>query len=103
MEAVAHQCKHDVGMGVLAEQLGLFLAKAGQVGAKKYRVQWCDFELEANRSVDGLGIQEMVRVNGLRCTVPRGHIVGHDGRSDGHRVQKGARAQAFVRVRGAST
>ena len=60
MEAVAHEGQHDVGVGTLAKQLGLLFSEAGQIGAKKDRMQGCNFEFEANRAVHRLGVHEVV-------------------------------------------
>ena len=56
MKAVAHQRQHHIGIRVLAVQRRLLVAKAGQVGAEKHRVQRRHFQLEADGAVHRLGV-----------------------------------------------
>ena len=76
----------------------LALPHAGNRGRKNHRVQRWRLQLVANRPINGLGVEKMVAVNGLRCALPSlyflfKHAGGHDDR-----VQKGALAEMAMRV-----
>ena len=103
MEAIAHERQQGMVVWEGLEQIVLALADARHGGGKNKRMQWRGFELVADGTINGLGFQKMVGVNGLWRAVPGLDLLLEHPRRHHHRMQKGSFPQAAMRIRRART
>ena len=79
MEAIAQQGQQHMGARKLGQQVGMHLPMARQRGGQNHGVQRRCLQLEADGAVDGLGIQIVIGIDGLRRARPALHLLLHHG------------------------
>ncbi len=99
VEAVAQQRNGHLGVGELRHQARVPLAETRQRDADEDRVHRRRLELVARRTVERMGVEEMVRIDRLWSAGVSVDATRHDRRRDQRRVQEGVPSEDAARIR----
>ncbi len=98
MEAVAQQRQHALQVGELAHHVRMAGAETGHGGRQQQRMQRRRLQLVADGPVDGVRVQEMVRVHRLRRARIAIHALLEQAGRDQGGMEEGALAQQAVGI-----